>query len=261
MNSTGRWKGILHKLAELRNLDRQCQAFGAEVHRYELRPVLSPQELEWAEEALGAALPEELRTFYLEVGDGGAGPAYGLYPSGELNGYRPAHPYPGLEGLTQAALAAGWNPQEEECLRVPGESMAGVAGISDEGCGGETCLVLNGPQAGQLVHFSGDGYFAETGKTLGQSYAAWLDEALRQFRAVEAWMRAGATLQEIKAKLREQVDWVCDAGSMIASIANVPKPVELFGDPRHGSRIVHGAIQTPWYEDVLSDWQERNLGG
>ena len=48
---------------------------------------------------------------------------------------------------------------------------------------------------------------------------------------------------------------------MIASIANVPKPVELFGDPQHGSRIVHGAIQTPWYEDVLREWQERNLGG
>ena len=48
---------------------------------------------------------------------------------------------------------------------------------------------------------------------------------------------------------------------MIASIADVPKPVELFGDPQHGSRIVHGAIQTPWYEDVLREWQERNLGG
>jgi hypothetical protein len=143
MNSGSKWKRVLEKLATTRALDRQCQAFGTEVHRYELHPTPTPQELKWAEEALGAPFPDELRTFYVEVGNGGAGPGYGIYPSGELKGYRPGDPYPGLEALTEAARAAGWNAEDEECLRLPEGALAGLAGISDEGCGAETCVILN----------------------------------------------------------------------------------------------------------------------
>src|ERR1043165_2744216 len=100
MNSSSRWKSILDKLTETRALDRQCQAFGAEVHGYQLYPALTPQELTWAEEALGAPFPDELRTFHLEVGGGGAGPGYGIYASSEVRGYRPRAAYPGLAALT-----------------------------------------------------------------------------------------------------------------------------------------------------------------
>ena len=68
---------------------------------------------------------------------------------------------------------------------------------------GNSTILLTDPS---LVQFSSDGYFAETGKTLCQRYEGWLDEGIRQFRAVEEWMRAGATLQEIKTELRERVD-------------------------------------------------------
>jgi hypothetical protein len=196
------------------------------------------------------------------MGDGGAGPAYGIHGSGELNGYRPGHAYPGLEALTHAAQAAGWNAEQEGSLRLPEGALAGVAGISHEGCNSEICVILNGPQAGQLVQTGDEGFFAETGKTLSQHYEEWLDGIIRHFRAVETWMRSGANFQEIEDRLSAEMGdgWICSAGSTISSIADVPKPVELFGDPARGTLIVHGAIQDPWYEEVLMEWQARNLG-
>ena len=63
------WGGVLDKLRHLKALDRQCQAFGADTHRYLLRPCLSPAAIEGVERRLGVALPATLRSFYADVTD------------------------------------------------------------------------------------------------------------------------------------------------------------------------------------------------
>ena len=77
MSRTGR---IREKLARLASLDRDCRAFGAEAHRYRLDGPLSEATIGSFEARHGVTLPEGHRRFLLEVGDGPAGPDYGLLP-------------------------------------------------------------------------------------------------------------------------------------------------------------------------------------
>jgi hypothetical protein len=52
-----------------------------------LFPPLSAARFAAVEERLGRALPDLLRRVYTEVGDGGFGPEYGIFPLGEHPGY------------------------------------------------------------------------------------------------------------------------------------------------------------------------------
>lgn len=73
-------KRIKHKLKQLKTLDADCNLFGAFKHRYNLNPVLSKQEIQLFENAHKVRLPEEYVAFLTEIGNGGAGPFYGLEP-------------------------------------------------------------------------------------------------------------------------------------------------------------------------------------
>ncbi|MGN6108475.1 MAG: SMI1/KNR4 family protein [Kofleriaceae bacterium] len=66
-------------LAALAEGDRALRRFGAAHHRYALAPPSSASAIEAIERRIGP-LPDDLRTFALEVGAGGAGPYYGWLP-------------------------------------------------------------------------------------------------------------------------------------------------------------------------------------
>lgn len=66
------------KLAQLRQADPGCKLFGARTHRYQLNPVLTPTEAQAFEQTHQVALPADYVAFLTEVGDGGAGPYYGV---------------------------------------------------------------------------------------------------------------------------------------------------------------------------------------
>ena len=61
-------------------VDRQYKVFGAERHKYRLNPTVSPEEVARFEAKYHVKLPEEYVFFLTQVGNGGAGPYYGLYP-------------------------------------------------------------------------------------------------------------------------------------------------------------------------------------
>ena len=78
---------VLEKLAKKRELDPDCIGFGVKKHRYELQPPIEESRLVKLERKYGISLPEEYRHFVLEIGNGGAGPSYGLYSiEGALTG-------------------------------------------------------------------------------------------------------------------------------------------------------------------------------
>jgi len=52
--------------------------FGVDTHRYRLGPRLSPANVESIEKQCGIALPDDYAAFIREIGNGGAGPGYGL---------------------------------------------------------------------------------------------------------------------------------------------------------------------------------------
>jgi hypothetical protein len=75
------WAGVRERVLTLREAPRWWAVFGAEHgHCFELLPVLNGEQVRAVERRLGTELPEEYRAFLLEVGAGGAGPDYGLFP-------------------------------------------------------------------------------------------------------------------------------------------------------------------------------------
>jgi hypothetical protein len=67
---------VIQALQE-RNADRECATDGG-LHPRKPIPPASPRDLQQAERVLGFQLPELLRAIYLQVGNGGFGPEYGI---------------------------------------------------------------------------------------------------------------------------------------------------------------------------------------
>ncbi len=159
-------KDIHARLAAARAADRDLTRFGANRHRHQLGPVLTEAEVTRFEAEHGVTLPTAYRSFLLEVGDGGAGPYYGLFP---LNGdgmsdleraerFRPGYlatPFPHTKP---------WNPDNY----VPDADRPGPPGVMTEdeyfderwttgslviaeiGCGAFHRLVITGEARGQV---------------------------------------------------------------------------------------------------------------
>ena len=74
---------IVKKLCKLAVKDKELKVFGASSHRYEMNPVLSERELRKVEYKYSFTLPKDYRWFIMNVGNGGAGPYYGILPLGK----------------------------------------------------------------------------------------------------------------------------------------------------------------------------------
>src|SRR4051812_7441634 len=74
--SIARLKG---KLEELKKMDPGCSVFGAKEHQYKLNPCLTEEEILNFEKRFSIILPADYRDFLSLVGNGGAGPGYGLF--------------------------------------------------------------------------------------------------------------------------------------------------------------------------------------
>jgi hypothetical protein len=247
------WEDVFTKLERLLKLDNQLRVFGADNHRYYLADQVSEAELAVAEQRLKAVLPSELRDFYLNWGNGVVGPHYGLRPIEDVAGYRAGEAYTDAATLRARPRENGDANDADEYFEIEREQLTGLIVVIDEGCGHETCLVSSGPRAGEVVSVSADGFIHETGRTLIQTYEKWLDRELGKFELVRDLMDSEASLEEINQAVGEKFE-SCGAEDIIVSIADVEKPAALFGSG--GSRIYHGATQTPWYEKVLRDWRE-----
>jgi SMI1 / KNR4 family (SUKH-1) len=73
-------KEIHSRLAAMRAADPSLERFGASRHRHRLGRRLGKRSVTSFESAHGVPLPDAYRSFLLEVGNGGAGPNYGLFP-------------------------------------------------------------------------------------------------------------------------------------------------------------------------------------
>lgn len=71
---------IKEKLEKLRQLDMNLEVFGSETHKYILNPIVSIDTIKQFEVKHEITLPHEYVTFLTTLGNGGAGPFYGLEP-------------------------------------------------------------------------------------------------------------------------------------------------------------------------------------
>ena len=75
---------VRSRLAELRAADPTLRMFGTFMHQYRLGPPLAQSEITAAETHYQISISPEYRDFLLHIGNGGAGPGYGLQRFGVL---------------------------------------------------------------------------------------------------------------------------------------------------------------------------------
>lgn len=204
------YQEVIRKLDLLRQLDQpkpvdpnsgiiwvgrkvEYKVFGAHNHKYELNERLTEEELKSFESEHEITLPTDYRGFLLQVGDGGAGPGYGLFPLqafAEL--YYPISPdflktpFPHVEN---------WNVVDDEDYdsdlseRYWNDRVTGSICLCHQGCGYVERLVVNGKSKGEVwgdSRVSDHGIFQlkdqSTGEveTFSSWYNNWLDESLRK---------------------------------------------------------------------------------
>src|SRR4051794_25756013 len=83
---------IRDALGSLRASPRPLHVFGIEVHRFRTHPPLSEVAVRNFKQVHRITLPAEYRGFLIHIGNGGAGPYYGLFKLGEMDdggGHKP----------------------------------------------------------------------------------------------------------------------------------------------------------------------------
>jgi hypothetical protein len=207
-------------LRRLREATVPLNVFGAQAHGFVMHPPLSEQVLRDFEARHRVTLPPEYRGFLIKVGNGGAGPAYGLFKLGEMDddfGHKPWTEDGGFVGvLSQPFPHTGpWNdlsemPANDESrefdLQCEDEydrrleeweervywntaNVNGAVPICHLGCALRQWLVVTGPEAGNVwddLRADQEGLkpVQQPGRnrvTFLPWYHFWLDQALRQF--------------------------------------------------------------------------------
>lgn len=188
---------IKTKLKELKRVDKGYSVFGAEKHRYKLNRRLEEKTLVNFEKKFKIKLPQGYRSFLKELGNGGAGPYYGLEPL-ENGRYAGLH-YKDCEDLINPSLpffhTEAWNFPEDEFTEANepeyfnNKWVNGMLRVSDYGCGMSLNIVVTGAEYGNIwvdsrVNDAGvfpDPFFKPTGRVdFLEWYELWLELSLAE---------------------------------------------------------------------------------
>lgn len=203
-------KRIKTKLNELKHLDKGLSLFGSHRHRYQLNSTLSLKKIQQFEQTHHIKLPGEYAQFLTELGNGGAGPFYGLEPLenvvfDDLDYKRPNSL---LNPSRPFLYTAPWNLEfqptvneeeyEEEYekqrqafeeMYYDKEQMNGTLAICNYGCAISLNLVVNGEEYGNIwtddrASDAGIRPSHELGNkekiTFLNWYELWLDNSLKE---------------------------------------------------------------------------------
>ncbi len=113
---------------------------------------LTAEKASSIEERLGFTLPLSLRALYIEVGNGGFGPGYGLYPLDDDGGAPTA--------ITEYAICTRLDVEDYPGWNWP----VGLLPICDWGCAVYSYVYCSNP-AGPVYRFDYDGYDADDPST------------------------------------------------------------------------------------------------
>lgn len=173
---------IADKLGEVARVPGRFTPFGAGKHGFRLNPPLPESSVAAFEAEHGIALPEGYRRFVVELGDGGAGPGYGLLTLADA--YAEVSDSGGLAEPSPFTPGKRYSPDWWDGFCGPDEStdpLQGTLAVVHHGCTSYTQLVVSGPGRGRLVNADLNGvpppYVLEDEDFLSW-YERWLDELL-----------------------------------------------------------------------------------
>src|SRR5437879_3935324 len=160
-----------------RLFDAQPDVFGADGHHFKLNLPLSETEVIAFEHHHNVSLPGDHRDFVTRIGNGGAGPYYGVFPLGQMDGtgdtIQPWRESDGLVGILAEpfSLRDPWNDLSgmptEDLLKTDEwehtrkmeafdkkywdpSRMNGAIPICHKGCALRVWLIITGKESGRL---------------------------------------------------------------------------------------------------------------
>ena len=165
-------------LEKARTADADLKQFGAKNHKYQWNPPAVLADVEAFEREIGVTLPEGYRDFLLQVGDGGAGPFYGLFSLKQVHGWlgwplEPEKPPILRPGMSEVETHEGENWKR------------GCIPIESEGDTYFTCLMVSGPDRGRVVYieYEGSWVFFPREPDFLSWYTRWLRDTANGYRS------------------------------------------------------------------------------
>lgn len=177
---------IVSKLDQLRaqGWQKHSEQIGVSSHQFRTNRPASLDELARFERQPGFSLPEDYRAFLAQVGDGGAGPYYGILPLAKANDALGLDGSDFIEALRRPCpLPVGYEPDAdwEERLGCTRESVFdGTIALAHQGCAYYVLLVVKGPLRGRVIYVDLDGQppTIVADASFLAWYERWLDETL-----------------------------------------------------------------------------------
>ena len=182
---------------ELKKRDSGLRVFGAKCktwgHNYKFNACLKSTEVANFERRHDLSLPDDYRDFLLFVGDGGAGPYYGVKQ---------------LDAAAQHCdLDKPFPWSDETTLDSDDEwdlwdTHPGILVITERGCGHTDFLVVRGEQHGQIWSdcTADDGLLMPTSFTFSQWYRNWAERCLKTIERESLLERVdvGTSIDELR---------------------------------------------------------------
>ena len=180
--------------------DRQMQIFGASSHKYEFNPVISEEKVRKFEKYYNIKLPDAYVVYLTRVGNGGAGPNYGLY-SLETVAKKNKHWLSKQSDeifLDRKDKTGEWREMcelydqaaelenDEECLRIEEIIYNGALVISTPGCTMYTILMCKGENYGKIGIIDTDMMEEYEPRISDKTFEEWILEYFQQFSATIA---------------------------------------------------------------------------
>lgn len=187
---------IKNKLEKAMRKDTAFLVFGASSHKYKVYEVLTAKELADWQEKNQVTLPEPYAQFLTKVGNGGAGPYYGIYSIEKATSYTERNAFTTKCVLHPRMTKEKWNHLIEPLISDEDISdpeydaardrvMGGMLCIGTQGCEYDMYLVLEGKHRGEIVYtadfYPDHPFFFVYEDNFLDWYERWLDEIILDY--------------------------------------------------------------------------------
>lgn len=175
-------KNLIKTVSEI---DCNKTIFGASSHKYELNPVVSLEDVRKFEKNNGITLPEEYVFFITQVGNGGAGPHYGITPLNinSIDKNLSLTPFARID-MTEKEWNDYLDDDYDDDYDDTNNFEHGVLEVGYQGCTFVTWLVITGNDKGNIVYAdlnmdTNKPYFVHMGFL--EWFEGWFEEMLKGY--------------------------------------------------------------------------------
>ena len=176
-------------LAELaRERNPNPQEFGAITHKYQFNPPIGIDKVREFEAASGLTLPEAYVRYLTQIGNGGAGPNYGLFPLEKIKAF-----YDPNEEifLDKKDIDEEWDEicraydeslenDDGEYLKIEQRAFNGSVIIGTPGCTMYTILMCKGENYGKIGVIDSDMMEEYVPQIFDKTFEEWILEYFRK---------------------------------------------------------------------------------